>query len=190
MLSPSDRRCSPGKFSACKRRKQEHGAKQHEDRHFDRSQPANPPSLLAQASSLPDSPESFQTPLSSWAAPGSSAAATKAGTLASGAAAAHVVTRPTTAAPSSTPLHTSAASSDRASSMTSHQLQASAANDSLHARQPEAATYNGQNSAGTFHLFLNETSEDVDLFWFHEKGESLHGSMAPKGNMYIGMNFK
>ncbi|MEW5298967.1 MAG: hypothetical protein WDW36_002032 [Sanguina aurantia] len=70
--------------------------------------------------------------------------------------------------------------------MTSHQLQAAAANDSLHARQPEAATYNGQNSAGTFHLFLNETSEDVDLFWFHEKGESLHGSMAPKGNMYIG----
>lgn len=69
--------------------------------------------------------------------------------------------------------------------MTSHQLKAAAANESLQGRQ-EAVNWKGKTTQGTFHLFLNETSEEVDLFWFYEGGERKHGSMAPKGTMYIG----
>ncbi|GFH12670.1 uncharacterized protein HaLaN_08397, partial [Haematococcus lacustris] len=48
------------------------------------------------------------------------------------------------------------------------------------------ATWNGQKSAKTFHVFLNETTEPVDLCWFYDKVEKYRGTIEPGSNLYVG----
>jgi hypothetical protein len=73
----------------------------------------------------------------------------------------------------------------------------------------EAATWNGQVSKKTFHLFRNSTDQPVDLFWcvkysrfakkmvfvmptcepvgrFYDRQESHRGTIQPGSNLYVG----
>lgn len=59
--------------------------------------------------------------------------------------------------------------------------------DSLdNAKAQVKSEYDGKVSDRTFHLFINETDEDADLYWFYDGGEQKHGTIAPKGNLYVG----
>lgn len=54
--------------------------------------------------------------------------------------------------------------------------------------KPQVLTkeFRGEKSDSTFHLFVNETDEEAELFWFYEGGQVKHGCIAPGSNVYIG----
>eukprot|EP00195_Chlamydomonas_chlamydogama_P015254 CAMPEP_0202891678 /NCGR_PEP_ID=MMETSP1392-20130828/1679_1 /ASSEMBLY_ACC=CAM_ASM_000868 /TAXON_ID=225041 /ORGANISM="Chlamydomonas chlamydogama, Strain SAG 11-48b" /LENGTH=532 /DNA_ID=CAMNT_0049575503 /DNA_START=91 /DNA_END=1690 /DNA_ORIENTATION=+ len=64
-------------------------------------------------------------------------------------------------------------------------LQAAGANDLLR-RNDKPAEWNGQKSAATFHVFINQTKEPVDLYWFYDGGQNKHGTIQPGSNVYVG----
>lgn len=46
--------------------------------------------------------------------------------------------------------------------------------------------WNGKQSVRTFHIFVNQTEEPVDLVWFYEGSENYSGTILPGSNLYVG----
>ncbi len=49
--------------------------------------------------------------------------------------------------------------------------------------------WNGQTSESTFHLFVNNTHEPLDLSWGDDHHDAHHGVILPGKNLFVGKSW-
>ena len=70
-------------------------------------------------------------------------------------------------------------------SMAPTSLRAAASGASLN-REHKVAEWNGQVSESSFHVFVNQTSEPLQLCYESQKDDVHHGTIEPGQNLFVG----
>ncbi len=65
-------------------------------------------------------------------------------------------------------------------------LQAAAECYALRHKDVHTVEWNGQTSESTFHLFVNETQEPLDVSWGDDHYDTHYGVVPPGKNLFVG----